>query len=123
MGIDVGSANGRAEQLRNIAQQLREVKKGINTYRLILNNNWQGTEVNYYMTTLSGITARLEAAAAELESIGSAVSSTAHEIWEEEEAERRRREEEERRRREEEAAATAAAAAAEAAGNSWGRRR
>ena len=123
MGIDVGSANRQAGQLRNIAQQLRDVKKGINTYRTILNNNWEGTEVNYYMTSLSGIAARLEAAAVELESIGGAVSSTAHEIWEEEEAERRRREEEERRRREEEAAAAAAAATAEAAGNSLNKRR
>ena len=103
MAIDVGAARGVSGQLHSCAGRLRGARETVSGYCSELYENWEGLEVGYYASALSGIENRLQAAAGELESLGDDIVSTAQEIWEEEEAERRRREEEERQRQEEEA--------------------
>lgn len=118
MGIDVGSADRRAGDLREYASQLQVAKTNLTQYRSMIETNWQGQEVAYYINAIISAQNRLQTASNELHSIASSVSSTAQQIWEEEEAERRRQEAEEQARREaEEAARIAALAAASAAGS------
>lgn len=112
MGIDVGNANIRANELRNYASQLRTVQNYLEQYRDMFESSWQAVEVTYYNNAIESVKMRLIQAIAELESIGDDIVSAADQIRvEEEAAERARHEAEERARREAEAAAAAAASA------------
>lgn len=103
MGINVGSANNRAAELRNYASQLRAAKTALAQYENTIMCHWQGRETAYYRQAIESVRNKLESASRELESVAGAVTSTANQIRADEiEEERRRREEEERRCREEE---------------------
>ncbi len=99
MGIDVGSANARAKDLRDCANELRQAQNNLAQYKNHLSNNWQAAETNYFFGAIGGVETQLNQAALELESIAGDIVSTANAIKREEE-ERARREAEERARRE-----------------------
>lgn len=114
--IDVGSANSRANELRNYASNLRSAYNLLEQYQTEIQSNWQAQEVAYYVAAINNVQSRLSSAATELDSIASSVSSTASQIRAEEEAaERARREAEERAKREAEERARREAEAAAAA--------
>lgn len=99
MGIDVGSANARANDLRGCANDLRSAKSNLAQYKAVFGSDWQATEAGYFASAVGGVENRMNQAISELESIAGDIVSTANAIRKEEE-EKARREAEERARRE-----------------------
>ena len=101
--IDVGSANNRAQELKNMAADLVDARDTLNQYLSEITSNWEAEEVKYYSLAIANAKAKIDSLSHELEEIANSVSTTAQQI---------RAEEEEEARRQAEAAAAAAAAAA-----------
>ncbi len=103
--IDVGSANNRAQELKNMAADLSSARDTLNQYLTEITSNWEAEEVKYYTLAIQNVKAKIDSLSQELNDIANSVSTTAQQIRAEEE-------EAARRQREAEAAAAAAAAAA-----------
>ena len=91
MAIDVSAANVRARELRQQASELRDVKKRIDAYKNVLNLNWQGTEVQYYITAINKVGGKITSTANEMDSLADSIVSTANQIRAEEIAEEQRK--------------------------------
>ncbi len=106
MSINVTAANSQAAQLSSYANQLRQAKTQLSSYKSSVNQNWQAEEVTYIGKGIDKAISDIDAIIKELESIGTDIKNAAAAIRREEEAaERARREQEarERARREQEA--------------------
>jgi len=118
MAIDVSAASARAGELRQQAENLRAVRGRIDAYKNVLSFNWQGVEVQYYISAINKAGEKITNTANALDSLAGSIESTANQIRAEEIAEEQRKYQEwlaEQQRIAEEnakAAATAAAAAA-----------
>lgn len=105
MGVDVTKANTQAAQLLEYANQLRNAKRSLESYKAELSLNWIGTETQYVLTAISNQITKINTVINELESLQGDIKTVATQIRNEEiaaeEAARKAREEAERKAREE----------------------
>jgi len=116
MALDVGPTYQRARELRAQAENLRAVKRRIESYKNLLNLNWQGAEVTYYISAIDKTRTKITNTANSLDSLASSLERTANQIRAEELAEEERQRQErlaEQARLEEERQRQAAASVAQ----------
>lgn len=86
MAIDVNAANQQALQLASCADELRQAKNQLQSYRSSLSSNWQGEEVKYILQAIDQNIAKINKLIAELEDLSGDVKSAAAAIKREEDA-------------------------------------
>lgn len=86
MAIDVNAANQQALQLTSCAEDLRQAKNQLLSYKSSLEANWQGEEVKYIHKAIDQNVDKINKLIAELEDLSGDVKSAAAAIKREEEA-------------------------------------
>lgn len=100
MGINTNLANSQASSLNYCADELREIRNNILSYKNTLNSLWMAQEMAHVNIAIDRILAELGSLIADLPSVASDIGSSAREIKAAEE--RAAREKAERARRERE---------------------
>lgn len=105
MGVDLNQANLQAAYLSNYAEELKNARKKMRSYKEELSVNWVGRETQYVYAGVDKVIFELDVIINELNSLQTDIKNSAVQIRQEEiareEAERKAREEAERKAREE----------------------
>lgn len=91
MALNTAPTYARAKELHVQAENLRAVKRRLDSYKSLLNVNWQGTEVAYYISAIDKTEKKITNTANALDSLAASLESTARQIRNEELAEEERK--------------------------------
>ncbi|MBR4858863.1 MAG: hypothetical protein IKU08_06725 [Clostridia bacterium] len=86
MSINITAANNQANQIYSYAQQLRNTKTQLLSYKSSLQLNWSGQEVPFILKSIDQTLDRINAIIKELELLSNDVKGAANTIKREEEA-------------------------------------
>lgn len=91
MGISISEANARARELRNQAQNLRNAKSNMISYKAMFGVSWQGREIPFYLEAIRRVELRLSQVAHSLETLADSIEMAAYQIRQEEIEEEQKR--------------------------------